>query len=409
MSTTGAAVAKKAGVGDREFIFLMALISATSALAVDMLLPAFSDMRAHFNLNADSTRLSLTITLFLFGTGVGNLFYGPATDALGRKPILLAGMALYATAAAVSALAPSLTVLYLARFVWGFAAAGPRVLTQAIVRDQFAGQAMARVMTLIQTVFFIAPVVGPVLGKGLVDVGSWRWPLAFGVFTGVAVIVWSVRLEETLASEDRRPLKLGASLQGFKLVVQNRIAFGYAMSVTFAFSAFFTFLASTELMFEDIFDKKSWFVPYFSIMGLLMALTALTTNRLLRRITARNLALGAGFSYSTVALLMLIVTLSTDGLPPFPVWVAIFTIMNLCHTAYFPTAISLALEPMGELAGTASAVVGFMMSLGGGALAALVDRSIEGTVTPVAIGYLVYSAAALAAQIWARTGELAHT
>ena len=226
---TELSVKAKGGIGEREFIFLMAFVSATSALAVDMLLPAFSDMRAHFNLDEDSTQLSLTITLFLFGTGVGNLFYGPAADALGRKPILLAAMALYAAAAAASALAPSLAVLYVARFVWGFAAAGPRVLTQAIVRDRFAGDAMARVMTLIQTVFFIAPVLGPVLGKGLVDVGSWRWPLAFGVFTGLAVIVWSVRLEETLAPEDRRPLRLGASLQGFKLVVQNRVAFGYSL------------------------------------------------------------------------------------------------------------------------------------------------------------------------------------
>ena len=171
-----------------------------------------------------------------------------------------------------------------------------------------------------------------------------------------------------------------------------------------AFGAFFTFLASTELVFDDVFDKKSWFVPYFSLMGLLMAMAAYASNRLLRRMTARKLALGAGLAYSSVAVLMFIVTLSTDGLPPFMLWVTIFTLMNLCHIAYFPTAISLALEPMGKLAGTASAVVGFMMALGGGALAALVDRSIGGTVTPVAIGYLVYSAAALAAQIWARGG-----
>lgn len=393
---------KKANIGEREFILLMALISAASALAIDMLLPAFADMRDQFDLKEDSTQLSLTITLFLFGTGIGHLFYGPATDALGRKPILVASMALYAAAAAVSALAPSLTVLYIARFAWGFAAAGPRTLAQAIIRDRYSGDAMARVMTLIQTVFFVAPVAGPVLGKGLVDVGSWRWPLAFGVFTGVTIIIWSVRLEETLAAEDRRPLRLGTSLEGFKLVVKNRIALGYAISVTLAFSAFFTFLASTELIFEDVFDRKTLFVPYFSFMGLMMATTAFTTSRALRKSSARNVAFDAGLLYSAVALVMLVITLNTHGAPPFFLWLSIYTLMNMCHVAYFPTAISLALEPMGALAGTASAVIGFMMSLGGGALAAVIDRSIDGTVTPVAIGYFIYSSAALLAQIWAR-------
>ena len=153
-------------MGEREFVLFIALVSAMSALAIDILLPAFEDMRPAFGLDDDSTRLSLTVTLFLMGAGVGNLFYGPIADAVGRKPTLAGSMTLYGVAALAAALAPSLGVLYASRFVWGFASAGSRTLTQAIVRDRFAGTAMARVMTLVQTAFFLAPILAPVLGQG---------------------------------------------------------------------------------------------------------------------------------------------------------------------------------------------------------------------------------------------------
>ena len=172
-------------MGEREFVLFIAMVSAMSALAIDILLPAFEDMRPAFGLDEDSTQLSLTVTLFLMGAGVGNLFYGPIADAVGRKPTLAGSMTLYGVAALAAALAPSLGVLYASRFVWGFASAGSRTMTQAIVRDRFAGTAMARVMTLVQTAFFLAPIIAPVLGKVLVEVGSWRWVLASGVVTAL--------------------------------------------------------------------------------------------------------------------------------------------------------------------------------------------------------------------------------
>ena len=106
-------------MGGREFVLLMALLTAMSSLAIDLMLPAFAQMRTAFGLDDDSTRLSLTVTLFLMGVGVGHLFYGPIADAVGRKPTLVGSVVLYAAAALVAALAPSLGVLYISRFVWG--------------------------------------------------------------------------------------------------------------------------------------------------------------------------------------------------------------------------------------------------------------------------------------------------
>ena len=392
-------------MGPREFVLLMGLLTAMSSLAIDIMLPAFSQMRTAFGLDDDSTRLSLTVTLFLMGAGVGHLFYGPIADAVGRKPTLVGSVVLYAAAALVAALAPSLGVLYISRFVWGVAAAGPRTLTQAIVRDRFAGTAMARVMTLIQTVFFIAPIMAPGLGKALVLIGSWRWVMAFGVVSGLVVVVWSLRLEETLDPAHRRQLRLGSVLAGFRFVVADRTAVGYTLMVTFSFGAFLAYLGSSELIFSDVYDRAGWFVPYFTVAGVVAAAVALSSNRLLHRLHARQLALGAGSAFAAASAALFAVTIASDGLPPFGVWLVLYSLCNSIHVAVFPSGISLALEPMGAMAGTAASVLGFSTWMLGALLASFTDRAIDGSVMPIGIAYFAYSSIALVCQLWARGGS----
>ena len=392
-------------MGGREFVLLMALLTAMSSLAIDIMLPAFPQMRAAFGLDDDSTRLSLTVTLFLMGAGVGHLFYGPIADAVGRKPTLVGSVVLYAAAALVAALAPSLGVLYISRFVWGVAAAGPRTLTQAIVRDRFAGTAMARVMTLIQTVFFIAPIMAPSLGKALVLIGSWRWVMAFGVVSGLVVVVWSLRLEETLDPAHRRQLRLGSVLAGFRFVVADRTAVGYTLMVTFSFGAFLAYLGSSELIFSDVYDRAGWFLPYFTVAAVVAAAVALSSNRLLHRVQARQLALGAGSAFAAASAALFAVTIASDGLPPFGVWLVLYSLCNSIHVMVFPSGISLALEPMGAMAGTAASVLGFSTWMLGALLASFTDRAIDGSVMPIGIAYFAYSSIALACQLWARGGS----
>ncbi len=396
-------------MGEREFVLLLGLLTGLTALAIDIMLPAFEQMRPAFGLDDDSTRLSLTVTLYVMGAGVGHLFYGPIADAVGRKPVLAGSLLLYAAAALAAALAPTLAVLYGARFVWGAAAAGPRILTQAIVRDRFAGTAMARVMTLIQTVFFIAPIIAPVLGKVLVVVGSWRWVMAFGVFTSMAAVTWSLRLDETLDPAHRRSLQLRPMLRGFRSVISNRVSLGYTLMVTFGFGAFLSYLGSTELIFADVYDRSGWFVPYFTVSALIAAAVALTSNRLLRRVNARQLALGASGSFAASSLGLFAVTVAGAGQPSFMVWLVLFSLCNAVHVAVFPTAMSLALEPMGAMAGTAASVLGASTWMLGSLLASFTDRAIDGSVMPIGIAYFAYSSIALACQLWARGGAAAQS
>lgn len=379
----------------------MALISALTALAIDMLLPGFSGMREAFGLSPDATDLAATITLFFVGNGVGNLIYGPMADAWGRKPVLIASLALYGVAALAATLAPNLTVLLVARFVWGVGAGGPRVLTQAIVRDRFSGDAMARVMSLIQAAFFIGPIAAPLLGAGLVAIGSWRWVMAFGVVTALTTAVWSLRLAETLPRERRRPLTIRAITGGVRAVLGHRSTLLFSLSLMFLYGAFFSFLSSSELIFDDVFGYGDWFVTYFSLMALLLGCMSLGINRLLRRVSAGHVTLAAGAGMIVFSAARVILAQLTGGVPPFWVWVVLFTLSNFCVVAMFPSLNSLALAPMGELAGTAASVIGFLTSVGGAVLGAITDRRLGGTVAPLALGYLLYSTFAYCCQLLA--------
>lgn len=390
-------------MSEREFIGIMALMSAMAALSIDILLPGFGAMREAFGLSEDSTGLAATITLFIIGQAVAMPFYGPLTDAFGRKRILYLGLGLYALGALGAALAPSLGFLYASRVVWGMGSAGPRTISQAIVRDRFAGDRMARVMAFVQTAFFMGPIAAPLLGRLLLEVGSWRWLMGFGVIISGTTLVWSRRLAETLPPERRQPLGLTRTAEGFRAVLSNRISLGYALVVMFDFGAFFSFLASTELVFDDIYDRVNLFVPYFTVSSVLFALAALSVARFVPRVGAVTVARLAASGLVVLSALLFAVSTAADGVPEFWLWLAVLTAANCFHTALIPTCNSLALEPMGARAGTAAAVVGLIGGAGGAVLATFTNRAISGTVTPIGLGYLVYSTGAIIALWWAST------
>ena len=389
-------------LGDREFIVFLGIVSAMAALAIDTILPAFGQMRETFDLAPDSTSLSLTITLFFFGNGIGFFVYGPLSDSVGRRRVLHLSLALYALAAFVGAFAPNLTILYLSRFVWGFASGGPRIISQAIVRDKWSGQEMARIMTLIQTFFYVGPIFGPIIGRALVAAGSWRWVFVFSTIVALALIVWSGRLPETLAPENRRSFDMRTTIDGMKVAVGHPVTRWYGLAIAVGFGAFYSFLASSELLISEVFEQPDWFVPIFITLSVLMAVLAFTANRVLRRVAAKDWVLGAGISFVAASAVAVVIAVASNGLPSIGVFLPIFAWAVLSHAAMFPTATSLALNPMGALAGTAAAAMGATISYLGAFLGSLIDRSIEGTVTPMAIGFLVYSTLALGFQLQGR-------
>jgi len=382
--------------GEREFIAFAALISTSIALSIDMVLPAFADLRSSFGMEPTSNLPGLTITCIFVGMAIGMPFFGPLADTYGRIPVLRAGIALFALGALGSTLAPNLGSLLASRVLWGIGCAAPRTISQAMIRDKFEGDDMARVMAIVQTIFFAGPVLAPVIGDLLVRAGgSWRLTQLFGLAIAMVVWLWSFRITESLDSANKRDLSFSGTKEGLRVVWGNRVTIGYALTLLFSGGAFYSFLSSSELIISEVFEKPTWFVPYFSITMGVMAAVALTGSRVVGRIGARRLGHGALAFQLGVSFLMLALALSTDGVPPVGLWMVLMTAQIAAMVVMMPTMTTLALEPMEALAGTAASTIGFITLAIGALLGAIVDRQITSTVTPLAVGYALYTSLAV--------------
>ncbi len=185
---------------------------ATMAVGIDLMLPAFPEMREEFGMAPDSTQVAWVVTAYFLGMAVGPWLYGPASDRYGRRVPLFAGVTLYAAAAVLAAVSPSWTMIVVARFLWGLGAGGPRALCTAMIRDRYDGDDMARLMSTMMAVFLLVPIAAPTVGAGLIAVLPWRVVFWFPAVIALGLLAWAWRrLPETLPHDRRRPFTWSAS------------------------------------------------------------------------------------------------------------------------------------------------------------------------------------------------------
>ncbi len=393
-----------------EFLALMAAASATIAIAIDAMLPAFADVREHFGLPATSSDVALIITVFMAGLGIGQVVYGPLADRFGRKPVFMAGLLLYVVAGFATALAPSLGVLLVGRFFWGLGAAGPRVVSQAMLRDRLRGDDLARAMAIILTIFLVVPTVAPVLGRGLLELGSWRYTFAVGPVFGMLVALWSTRVGESLDDSLRRPLDVRSIGRSVVEVLRTPSALGNTIALMMLTAAFLPYLASSERMYGEVYGRGSQFFIWFAATSVVMAVFTLATSRIVRRFGTRRTTMGTLLLLAVVAAVNVVVTSAADGVPGFGFFVIATTLLVSLNTALTPLLTSRALHDVGHVAGTAASTIGAISFVGASLLSPLVDGAIVRTVTPFAVGYLVFTVVAAASAALAdrsrRLGEV---
>ena len=397
-------------MGQREFIVLISMLMALTALAIDLMLPAFGAMRASFGLAEGSSAVAPVVTVFLLGLGVGQPLWGPLSDALGRKRILWIGLAVYAVAAAGAALAPSLAVLLAWRFVGGLGAGAVRVVALGTVRDRSRGEAMARVMSYVMAVFILVPVVAPALGSLILGVAPW--PATFWVLVAcaLATAAWSTRLAESLPTERRIPLQVGRLAVAVKAVLSSRFAMGLTIAQTTTFALFASYLATSELFIGDVFGLGAWFPVIFGVSALVMGAGMLLNPRMLDRFGLRHWLRLVLTGYLAATLLLAGIAFATGGQPPFWLFLAGLLPILLAQGFVTPNLNSAAMMPMGHLAGTAAAVIGAISTLGGAAIGAVIDRAYDGTILPFALagvlaGLAGYGSYRWADAVWTRSAD----
>jgi len=384
----------------RELIAFLAMAMALTALGIDLLIPAFPEIREAFGIDAGSTEVARFITTYFIGLGIGQLLIGPIADRFGRRPLLRAGILLYALGAGLTVIAPTFPMLLLARLIWGIGAGGGRVLSIAIVRDRFVGAAMARTMSLIMAVFIIVPVVAPTFGVLLLRIFAWDQLIVLNVVAAAIVLAWSSRLEETLPVGARRTLRPAELGRAVVRVFRHPRSGPLVIAQTVLFGGFASYLSTSELVYREVFDRGELFPLLFGGMALAMGIATLANGRLVERIGLRHMLRADLVGYVLGASGLLVLAASTAGRPPLGLYLVVLTVLLCSHAMFIPNLNARAMEPMGDIAGLASAVNGAVLIGGGALLGAGIDRAYDGTVLPLAIGLTAIAAAVAALTLW---------
>ena len=370
---------------------MLGLAMATGALGIDAMLPAFDDIRADLGLAPDSTSVGAIITSYFVGLAVGQLVYGPVADRFGRRRTIHVSLAVYAGGALASALAPTLTVLVLTRFVWGLGGAGPRVVAMAVVRDRFEGDRMSQVMSSLMAVFILIPIAAPSLGAGVVAVASWQVLFVVCMLFALAVLAWTLRLPETLRPEHRMELSTRRIAAATKAVASNRQSLGHLVAVTFLMGVFVAYLSGFESVIAQAFDQASAFPLIFGGLAAVMGATMLANRRLVVRYGAGKVTGTTLGIYPVLAVPFVAVVVATGGRPPLAVFLVGMAVMLGCHAVLLPNLNSLALEPMAGIAGTAASVIGSAQTAGGAILGSILMATFDGTARPLVWGFLIFA------------------
>ncbi len=393
-------------MGKREFIALAAFLMAINSLAIDIMLPALQQIGSSLGVMNENHR-QYVVTAYLIGFGSAQLIYGPLSDRFGRRMPLLIGITIYVISAFGIALIPSFAGLLALRFIQGLGSAATRVITVSIVRDVFGGRLMAEVMSLIMMVFMIVPVIAPGSGQIILLVSTWHMIFVFIGAMATLVGLWMYfRLPETLKPENIRPLTVRSVAAGFKIVLTDRVALCYTLASTFLFGALFGFINSAQQIYNNIYGLGVYTPLAFGGVAAFMALSSFVNSQFVGRFGMRRLSHTALLGFVAITFCWLLVQLYGPAPMPFPLFMVFFALAMFQFGWIGSNFNSLAMEPLGHVAGTASSVLGFMSTVGGASIGACIGQFYNGTATPMVIGYFTVSLIGVVFVLIAEKGKL---
>jgi DHA1 family bicyclomycin/chloramphenicol resistance-like MFS transporter len=388
-----------------EFVLLLAFTISLVALSIDSMLPALPQI-AH-DLGADDPNdRQMVITVLFAGFGIAQILYGPVSDSVGRKPAIYAGFAVFTLGSIICLIARDFNTMLIGRFLQGFGAAGPRTVVVAMVRDRYEGRAMARIMSLVTSVFILVPVLAPSIGQGILLVAHWRAIYWMLLILGMGTGLWfALRQEETLDLARRRELSLGRILRAIVEVFRNRISFGYMTATGLVFGAFIGYLASSQQIFQEMYGVGKWFAVYFGVLAISFGAASLLNAKLVMRFGMRLLSSRAQWAHTLLSICFVAVVLAYGGHPPLWLFVSYMMTTFFMVGLLFGNFNALAMAPLGHIAGVGAAVIGActtFISVGAGSI---IGNAYQGTILPLVISFAILGVLSLIVTYWAERGR----
>lgn len=391
-------------LGRTEFTIMLAFVMALQALGIDAMLPALGDIARELGVRDDNDR-QLVVGTYLIGMGVGSLIFGFLADRFGRKPVVLAGIGTYCLFDFGCMVVTDFNTLLALRFANGMVASAGSVVASAIVRDRFEGDAMARIVSMIATVFMIVPVLAPTIGQMILLVAGWRSIFGLMFATGLTMFLWVLfRLPETLAGHSRQELSFSRVAHNFRLVITNRDAIGYIFGAMLVFGGLFGYINCAEQLVAEHFGMGQGFAYVFGAMAVFMGLSNFVNARIVERFGARRVSHTALLVFvATGAGQLLAANLAPDS---FLLFAPLMTV-NLALIGFLGSNFSsIALQPFQHFAGAASSLQTTVRIGGGAVLGAIVGGAYDGTARPLALALFGLSLIGLGLILYSERGKL---
>ncbi|MEM7194688.1 MAG: multidrug effflux MFS transporter [Pseudomonadota bacterium] len=376
-----------------EFIVLMAFAMSMVALSIDAMLPALSQMAADLSA-AHANDRQLIISAVFVGMGVGQLVFGVVSDTYGRKAPMILGIAVFVVGSVISARSDSMQWMLIGRVLQGFGAAAPRTICVAIIRDCSAGAQMARIMSLVMTVFIFVPVVAPLLGQLILYLSHWRTIFWAFVFLAALLLFWFwIRQPETLPTSSRTPLAIGQLGLTLGKIVTTRQTLVNTLAASVTFGAFIGYLNTSQQILQEFFATGVHFAFYFGVLAAAIGLSSFVNSHLVSRFGLRSLCRFALGGILMLSLLYLSARSFID--PSLRVFMVYMLGCFFCIGTLFSNFNALAMEPMGKMAGIAASVTGSIQTILSLSIGFLIGRMYTDSELSLAAAFSVLSSLSL--------------
>ena len=380
---------QKQPVFKNEFIALMASLMSIVALSIDALLPALPDIAKHLTI-LEPEKSQQLITMIFLGLGFGQLLFGPLSDSFGRKPMVYIGFTIFVTASFVCVNTTSFEIMLVGRIFQGIGLSSPRTISIAMIRDAFSGNFMAKVLSLVVMFFILVPIVAPTLGQLLLHLFSWKAIFYANVIFGILIMIWFyLRQPETLSKEKRIPFSLYLFYSGTKEFLKHKEAIAFTLTSGFITGSFMVYLSTSQQIFQEQYQLGEMFPYVFASTAFAVGFSTFANSRFVIQFGAYNIAFYATIAYFSISFLYVLLFYSSNN-PNLLVVMLFFLLQFFAVGFLFGNYRSLAMQPLGHIAGIGAAINGFVSTVMAVPIANYIGAFVSTSVLPLFIGFSVF-------------------